>query len=53
MTNLDEGRQVEMILMPLVKQRQGGVNNNQLAAMLSPGDEPSCQSNIDGGNMIN
>ena len=41
-----------MILMPLVKQHQGGENKNQLAAPLSPDDEPSFQSNIDGGNMI-
>ncbi len=54
-TNADERRQEEKtkILISLARQLQGGENNNQLAALLSPHDEPSCQSSSDDGNMTN
>lgn len=55
MTNLDERRPEEKkkILISRVRQLQEGENKNQLAASLSPDDEPSCQSSSDDGNMTN
>lgn len=53
MTNLDETQQEEKrkIVIPPVRQSEGGENKNQLAALLSADDEPTCQNSSDGGNM--
>lgn len=53
MTNLDETQQEEKrkILIAPVRQSEGGENKNQLAALLSAGDGPTCQSSSDGGSV--
>lgn len=55
MTNRDETQQEEKrkISFPPVRQSEGGENKNQLAALLSADDEPTCQNSSDGGNMTN